>query len=109
MTRNQAGIDFDQHPPRTADGRDASQVYAADRGIAAMEEMRIFEEAERRTLEGYRGTILDPLAPDHVKHGVAEKLANLPHWTEETRKERREIAEKLRAQQAQQRQQGQQE
>ncbi|GAA5933904.1 hypothetical protein JCM10213_008466 [Rhodosporidiobolus nylandii] len=100
MTRNQAGIDFDQHPPRTADGRDAS---------AAMEEMRIFEEAERRTLEGYRGTILDPLAPDHVKHGVAEKLANLPHWTEETRKERREIAEKLRAQQAQQRQQGQQE
>ncbi|GAA5976391.1 hypothetical protein JCM11641_005999 [Rhodosporidiobolus odoratus] len=110
----QVGIDFDQNPPRTADGKDATRQYATDRGIvhnpresdehkqAATNEMHAFEEAERRTAEGYRGTIFNPNRPDHVKLGVAEKLANLPHFSEETRTERREEAERLGLQRGQQ-------
>ncbi|GAA5874401.1 hypothetical protein JCM8547_005388 [Rhodosporidiobolus lusitaniae] len=108
VTHNQAGIDFDQHPPRTADGRDANRIYTNDRGVVhnpresdehkklALDEMHKFEEAERRTAEGYEGTILNPARPDAVKLTAAEKLATLPHWHEETKKERREVQEYMR-------------
>ncbi|GAA6004185.1 hypothetical protein JCM10207_002471 [Rhodosporidiobolus poonsookiae] len=105
VTHNQAGIDFDQHPPRTADGRDANKaVFNQDKRIAhssletdkhkkaAQAEMHRFEEAERKTAEGYSGTILNPARSDSAKLAAAEKLVHLPHWTDESRRERREHA-----------------
>ncbi|GAA6004244.1 hypothetical protein JCM10207_002502 [Rhodosporidiobolus poonsookiae] len=56
------------------------------------EEMRRFEEAERRTAEGYRGALLNPARSDTVKRAVAAKLERLPHWSAETKKEREQQA-----------------
>ncbi|BGP18270.1 hypothetical protein JCM10213_007901 [Rhodosporidiobolus nylandii] len=100
MTRNQAGIDFDRHPPRVHNGRDATRVYATDQEVvsnpnesdehkqAAADEMRSFEEAERRTADGYKGTVYEPLAPAKTKRDYAGKIGDLPKWTEEVKSER---------------------
>ncbi|GAA6037409.1 hypothetical protein JCM8097_008555 [Rhodosporidiobolus ruineniae] len=101
-THNRAGIDFNQHPPRLEDGKDANRVYQGNKGVinnpnesdehkkTAQDEMHRFEEAERRTTEGYRGTMQNPNRPVQTKVDAATKLAELPHWSEEGHRDLRE-------------------
>ncbi|BGP41906.1 hypothetical protein JCM10450v2_005979 [Rhodotorula kratochvilovae] len=92
-THNKAGIDFDTM--KTADGRDARAVFNADKSIVhnptatderkeeALKEMHAFEDAERHTAAGYKGTILNPNRDDHTKAAAAERLVRLPHFQDE--------------------------